>query len=142
MSPDELRKRLPQASDSFIRANTSPVRASVDEGVRADDRADQNRSARESAELERPIVYAATETVRTEKTPSTRFLVRVTDYRIRLIDEDNLSEKFTVDSLRYCGLLPSDAPGKCKIEVSQKKVHRKDEARVEIEIFPPGIWSE
>ena len=64
-----------------------------------------------------------------------RFLIRVTSYRHRLLDEDNLCEKFHVDLCRYAGILSSDAPGKSKIEVSQQKVPSKDKEFVRIEIL-------
>lgn len=50
-----------------------------------------------------------------------RIVVRVCSVRKRLLDEDNLCEKYLVDSLRYCGLIPNDCPGKVKIEVSQRR---------------------
>lgn len=65
-----------------------------------------------------------------------KFLVRVTSYRTRLLDEDNLAEKYHIDTCRYAGLLPSDAPGKAQIKTSQKKVGSKAEERTEIEITP------
>lgn len=63
-----------------------------------------------------------------------RFLIRVKDFRHRLLDEDNLAEKYHVDCLRYAGLIPGDAPGQAKIEVSQEKIGREESPRVEIEI--------
>lgn len=65
-----------------------------------------------------------------------RFLVRVTSVRRRLIDEDNLSEKYVVDCCRYAGLLPSDDPGKTKIETSQRKPEKGEEEHTLIEIYP------
>jgi hypothetical protein len=72
-----------------------------------------------------------------EANPS-RFLVRVTSFRRRLLDEDNLCEKFHVDCCRYAGLLPSDAPGQTRIEVAQFTVKDEADERTEIEIFPPA----
>jgi len=65
-----------------------------------------------------------------------RILVRVESFRRRLIDEDNLCEKYAVDCCRYAGLLPSDAPNKTKIEVSQTKVYDEKDERTEITITP------
>lgn len=67
-----------------------------------------------------------------KKGDSRRFLVRVTSYRRRLLDEDNLCEKYHVDLCRYAGCVPSDAPGQTKIEVSQVKVKTKEEERTEV----------
>ena len=71
-----------------------------------------------------------------EEGHSGRFHVHVVSYRRRLLDEDNLAEKWHVDALRYSGCLPSDAPGKAKITVSQEKVKRKEDERTEILITP------
>lgn len=61
--------------------------------------------------------------------------VRVTSYRRRLLDEDNLCEKFHVDCCRYAGILSSDAPDKTHITVSQVKVKTTAEERTEITIL-------
>jgi hypothetical protein len=69
---------------------------------------------------------------KTKEGNSRRFLVRVTSYRRRLLDEDNLCEKYHVDLCRYAGCVPTDAPGQTKIEVSQIKVKTKEEERTEV----------
>lgn len=71
-----------------------------------------------------------------EKGHPRKFLVRVTSFRRRLLDEDNLCEKYHVDCLRYSGLLVGDAPGQARIVTSQEKVARKEDERTEIEISP------
>lgn len=67
---------------------------------------------------------------------SGRVLVRVTAFRVRLLDEDNLCEKYHVDCCRYAGLLSGDDPSQAKIQTSQVKVKRKQDERVLIEITP------
>lgn len=64
-----------------------------------------------------------------------RFHVVVTSFRTRLLDEDNLCEKYHIDCLRYAGILPSDAPAVAHIEVCQRKVARRSDERTEIEIW-------
>jgi len=64
-----------------------------------------------------------------------RFLVRVTTRRSRLVDEDNLCEKFVVDLLRYAGVIPDDAPGTTKIEVAQEKTRKGQEEVVTLEVY-------
>lgn len=66
---------------------------------------------------------------------STFYLVRVTSYRTRLIDTDNLVPKWHVDSLRYAGIIPSDAPDRARIETRQEKVSGKENERTEIEVM-------
>lgn len=65
-----------------------------------------------------------------------RFFVSVVSFRRRLLDEDNLCEKYVVDCARYSGLLPADAPDCTSIKVSQEKVKSKEEERTEILITP------
>lgn len=65
---------------------------------------------------------------------SGRYLVRVVSYRTRLLDEDNLAEKYHVDACRYAGLIPTDSPDRTTIHVSQEKVKTKAEERTEIMI--------
>jgi len=135
MTPDELRKLQ----------SKYPVSASVARlnlGAPAPDGADQNHDLGEQPSVAQPIVRrAAPQKVPHQKGNPARYLVRITDFRTRLLDEDNLCAKYHIDALRYSGLLPSDAPGRCKISVSQEKVTRKKEVRVEIFVFPPGSWT-
>ena len=63
-----------------------------------------------------------------------RILVRVTSIRNRLLDEDNLCEKYHVDLCRYAGALPDDTPDKVKIEVCQRKAAKGERERTEIVI--------
>jgi hypothetical protein len=67
---------------------------------------------------------------------ATRFSVRVTSYRRRLIDPDNLCPKFFIDCLRYCGAIPDDRAQDITLEVRQEKVKRKQDERTEIEVTP------
>lgn len=64
-----------------------------------------------------------------------RILVRVTSVRVRLLDEDNLAEKYVIDCCRYAGLIPSDAPATTKIEVAQRKCEAGEEEHIVIDIM-------
>lgn len=64
-----------------------------------------------------------------------RYVVRIISVRIRLLDEDNLCPKYAVDFLRYCGAIPSDAPGKCKVETTQRKVEKGEEEHTEVRVW-------
>ena len=66
-----------------------------------------------------------------------RILVRIESIRKRLLDEDNLISKYHTDLCRYSGLIPSDAPGICKIETSQRKAAKGEAERTEIVITYP-----
>lgn len=62
------------------------------------------------------------------------YFVRVVSYRVTLVDEDNLCEKFLVDGLRYAALLPADSPDRCRIVTTQEKVAHYCEERTEIQV--------
>jgi hypothetical protein len=64
-----------------------------------------------------------------------RFLVNVTSYRRRLLDEDNLSEKYFCDLCRYAGIIPDDTPDRTQIKVSQIKVTSKEEEKTVVEVY-------
>lgn len=59
--------------------------------------------------------------------------VRITSFRSRLLDPDNLCPKYFIDCLRYSGLIPDDRAQDIALEVRQEKVKRTEE-RTEIEI--------
>lgn len=62
------------------------------------------------------------------------FLVRITSVRKRLLDEDNLCEKFHIDCLRYAGLLPDDDPAETRIQTTQRKTRKGEAEHTEITI--------
>jgi len=64
-----------------------------------------------------------------------KFHIRIKSFRKRLIDEDNLCAKYHTDLCRYAGILPDDAPGICKIEVSQVKTAKGETEKTLIEVF-------
>lgn len=64
-----------------------------------------------------------------------RVLVRVTSVRKRLLDEDNLCEKYHVDLCRYAGIISGDEAGKTKIETTQRKAEKGEEEKVILEVI-------
>lgn len=115
MNGHQIRKLYPNASESFVRANC------------ADD-------PRENAKLEPSAKHEPLEAPQAQEDDSRRILVSVTSVRKRLCDEDNIAEKFTVDCLRYCGAIPTDAPENVKIVTSQRKAQRWEIEHTRIEI--------
>lgn len=126
MDENSVRKYFPNASPAFVRLNAEGAMRRIDL------RTDHSRSA---PKLERSAGDGTVGAVQVQGRIGRRFLVRVTAFRKRLLDEDNLCEKYHVDLLRYAGVLPSDAPGTAKIEVSQQKVGPKEPERVELKVF-------
>jgi hypothetical protein len=89
--------------------------------------------------LERSLGDGAMDPNETQRGNPVRFLVRVTSFRRRLLDEDNLCEKYVVDCCRYSGLLSGDAPETTRIEVSQQKVTREEDERTELTIVERDV---
>ena len=87
--------------------------------------------------LERTAGNAALVETQVQSGTGDRILVRIESVRKRLLDEDNLVSKYHTDLCRYAGLIPSDAPGVCKIETTQRKAEKGEEERTEITITYP-----
>lgn len=71
-----------------------------------------------------------------QKAGDGRFSVRVTSVRLRLLDQDNLCEKYVVDCCRYAGLLPGDGPGQTHIQADQRKCSPGEAEHIEVTIQP------
>ena len=131
---DDLKKMgyLPQPDGSFSHPSvyaTNPTQPK-----------NQNRNPRTIAKLERNPCNEPLGTNEIQEYPGEKFLVRVTAIRKRLLDEDNLCEKYHVDLCRYAGIISGDEAGKTKIETCQRKA-KKGEAEstiIEIELIPAG----
>jgi hypothetical protein len=93
------------------------------------------RNTGKASKLERGAGHAPLEAKEVQGPTGQRFLVRVVSYRKRLLDEDNLCEKYHVDLCRYAGCLFGDEAGTTKIETSQVKVGKGEEEKVRIEIY-------
>jgi hypothetical protein len=63
-----------------------------------------------------------------------RRLVRIKSFRLRVVDERNLFDKFFVDSLVYAGILFDDSPRWVKVEVEQVQCDSGHQERTEIEV--------
>jgi len=82
MTIEQIKQLFPNASASFIKANLSAG------------------SPRPAPVVESSPGHAPLEARQVQKATGQRFLVRVVSVRKRLLDEDNLCEKFHVDLLR------------------------------------------
>lgn len=121
---DELKALYPNASEHVLRHSYETGKAGVNAG-----------SPREVAKLEPDTGHGTVGAVQVQAGRRRRFLVRVTSYRHRLLDIDNLCEKYLVDLCRYAGVIPDDAPGTTAIEVSQQKVPASEAEQTLIEVF-------
>jgi hypothetical protein len=126
MTATEIKERFPNATPDFIRLN-----ATCDTGKAGV----PNRDTGAAPVLERHPRDGAVGEIQVQERVSSRVLVRVTSVRKRLLDEDNLCEKYHCDLLRYAGIIVSDAPGQAKIEVCQEKAEPGGEEFTRIEVF-------
>ena len=94
-----------------------------------------SRNTSQTAIVERDSRDAPLGKKKVQGSVSQRILVRVTSVRKRLIDEDNLCEKYHVDLCRYAGIISGDEASKTKIETIQRKAEKGEEEKVIIEVY-------
>ena len=111
MTSDELKAKFPNASAAFLAAN-------------------RDHNARSAPVLEPCPRHEPLEAPSAEERHPASFHVRILSIRKRLLDEDNLCEKFHVDCLRRNGFIPDDDPATTRIEVRQRKCERGEPERV------------
>jgi hypothetical protein len=114
VKPDDIRL-FPNATASLLAANAE--------------------DSRQAPELERPLGNAALGAGEGEARHTGRFLVRVTSVRKRLLDPDNLAEKYHIDCCRYAGLIHQDSADKIEIQTGQRKAARNEEEYTQVDIF-------
>ena len=122
MTREELKTIFPHASETFLADNA--------------DRTVSSKRPISAPVLERDLRDGALATRQAKEADTGKFFVRVTSFRRRLLDEDNLCEKYHVDCCRYSGVLPADSPDRTSIQTRQEKVRTKAEERTEIEVIP------
>ena len=123
MTYDELATKFPNASESFMRANSS---APVDENI--------DKDSGQAAKSKRSAGDAPLGQKQIQKTDTARFLISYLNARKRLLDADNLMSKYQTDMLRYCGFIEDDNAAQVKIVTSQRKVEKDEEEWIEITI--------
>jgi hypothetical protein len=113
MTADELKSRFPNASKGFLSSNTWTV-----------------------AKLESNTCYAPLAAKEVQGSSRQRFLVRVESTRRRLLDTDNLCEKYLLDLCRYAGAIPGDSPAEIELETRQRKAGKGEAESTLITITP------
>lgn len=132
MNEHQLRRLFPNASRSTVAANAGDPE--LFEHAQCTGRKEAD-SPFGDPELERCPTTGAVGASKAKAGDSARLLVRVTKVSRRLIDEDNLCEKFVLDCCRYNGWLPGDSPAEVRIEARQRKAAKGEEEHTVIEIF-------
>lgn len=100
-------------------------------------RAARRNQAYSAAQCPKPQPIVRNEPVATEERErenTSRVHVRVTSFRVRLCDPDNLCPKYFIDCLRYAGLIRDDRPQDITLEVKQERVANRKLIRTEIEL--------
>jgi hypothetical protein len=82
------------------------------------------------------VLHASVEPVQGKAFYSGRVLISITSYRRRLLDPDNLTPKWFLDSCRYSRIISDDRPEDISLQLGQEKVKTKAEERTEILIQP------
>jgi hypothetical protein len=118
VSPNEIRRRFPNASKSTLARNTA-LGSVAPHPKPQPDRLDEPLAADEGE-----VAYQG------------RCLIRITSFRRRLCDERNLYDKHFVDALKEAGCFVDDSPDYVKVEVSQQEVKTKPEECTSSEIIP------
>lgn len=123
-SYEQLKQLLPGANETIWRLNAGREIGDISfggSGPVAVVECDSGNGALEPQKVQRRI--------------GRKIYVRVTAFRIRLLDDDNCCEKYHVDLLRYAGIILGDGPKEAKIEVFQEKVSSEELERVVLEVF-------
>ncbi len=115
MNDSEIKRIFPRASKDFADLNADgisrdPKPQSVVRNERLDEKAGKAKNA-------------------------IRHIVRITSFRTRLLDTDNLCPKFFIDALRYAGCIYDDAEKDIDLRVSQRQVEKRTQEKTLIEIL-------
>ena len=110
---------FPNASKSTLAANSDAHHPRTDAKLERNPR-DEPLAARE-----------------VQKRRACRVHIRFVSVRKRLLDPDNISEKWTLDCLRFAGVIRGDEPDKITLETTQRKAEKGEEEHTEITIQIP-----
>lgn len=62
-------------------------------------------------------------------------VIKITSFRLRLVDGDNLFAKYFTDALISAGITIDDSAQWCKVETYQEQIEGKEFERTEIELL-------
>ena len=120
MSPDELKRKFPNASRSFIQINAPRLCA-------ADAKSTEGGALVGISEGDAPRRLC----------PAGRAICRITVYACRPADADGYHVKELIDLLVSASVLDGDSWDKLAITITSEKVHKAKEERTEIVIEWP-----
>jgi hypothetical protein len=105
-------RRFPHASKSFLEAN----------------------SALSGPKPQRPLRHEQMAKAKGKKAVPRCRVLKITSYRRRLLDTDNLCPKYFIDALRYAGVIDDDTPKHLALQTQQEKVTHRCEEKTLIEL--------
>jgi len=97
----------------------------------------QTDNSRTPAKLEQDTWHGTLAAQPVEAPATSRVHIRFESVRKRLCDPDNLSEKWTLDCLRYIGVIRGDEPDKITLETTQRKAAKNEAEHTQIIITYP-----
>lgn len=107
------------------------LRQRIEQAMREQDCA---HSPRNNPKLECDIVAKPLAADKVEKRTAGKLHILFISRRKRLCDPDNLSAKWLLDCLRYCGAIDGDEPEKITLEVKQEKCAKNQQPHTIIQI--------
>lgn len=98
------------------------------------------QNPRQTAQPERPAEREGSKLAdgpALKETGPERLHLRIVSVRKRLLDPDNLVPKWTIDCLRYCGVIRDDTSAHLVLETDQRKAAKGEEEHTEVTIYTP-----
>jgi len=89
------------------------------------------------AKLEQDTWHGTLAAQPVEASATSRIHIRFESVRKRLCDPDNICEKWTLDCLRYIGVIRGDEPDKITLETTQRKAAKGEAEHTQITITYP-----
>ena len=85
--------------------------------------------------LERPAGNGPLATREAQAPNSGAVHIRFVSVRKRLLDPDNISEKWVLDCLRFANIIRGDEPDKITLETTQRKAAKNEDEHTEVTIY-------
>ena len=129
MTPDELRKHFPGASDSTLRRNQADHPQKGSELEHHSENESVGAILREEGFTDGPAGCD-------KKSDRPGIILTYTLYLTRPLDPENCATKFFTDGLRYASALRDDRPQDIDLRIRQVQVATRSEEKTEITIAP------
>lgn len=132
MNPHQLKRLFPHASKSVLAANSGDYGAGKPEAVIP------VKDSRKAAESERAVKGEGQQLagcIEAKKGSPGRLHLKFISVRKRACDPDNLVPKWTIDCLRYCGIIKDDTSEHITLETTQQKCCKGEEEHTVLEVY-------